>query len=424
MSVNSKLPIKGLFIWLICAIFFTYEFLLRTVLGTFESDIIAALNITIVSFALLSTTSYQLIYGAMQLPVGFLVDRFGLKATLASAVIICSLSVFGFSISQHFNTALVMRMLMGLGSSFGFVCVLVAVYDWLPHKYIAFFIGLSQFIGTLGPMIAAGPLLSLVHELQLSWRSLFLYCSIVGLIIAGCVLIFVRNNQSSSESMIILKTPQSVVSNVLALISQPQVWLIAIYSGSTYFVIDYLSENAGISFLQLNGISATSSSFMITVAWLGFAISCPIVGIISDRIKNRTLTLIGTACIGLVSALCIFYLPLTSFWYFIAFFCLGIGTTGQSVAFAIMAEQCNNNYLAAGLGLNNAMMFFFASFFAPFIGFLLHRISHASTPQLSDYHQAFWVIIAMIVLGLIISSCFIKETFCKSTKYMTRLKQD
>ncbi|WP_367608019.1 hypothetical protein [Legionella sp. W05-934-2] len=42
--------------------------------------------------------------------------------------------------------------------SFGFICLLISVYDWLPRKNAALFIGLSQFIGTMGPMLAAGPL--------------------------------------------------------------------------------------------------------------------------------------------------------------------------------------------------------------------------------------------------------------------------
>ena len=74
--------------------------------------------------------------------------------------------------------------------------MLIAVYDWLPHKNIGLFIGLSQFIGVLGPMMAAGPLDSLSQAGGISWRYVFIILAIVGVVLAGITLLIVKNKLS------------------------------------------------------------------------------------------------------------------------------------------------------------------------------------------------------------------------------------
>ena len=421
MADNNKLSFAGTVIWIICAVFFMYEFLLRTVLGTFEHPIIYDLNLNLITFAILSSTSYQLIYGMMQIPVGLITDRFGLKKTLFFATVICALSVAGFSLTYNFHTAVIFRIIMGFGSSFGFVCLLVAVYDWMPKKNIAFFIGLSQFIGTMGPMLAAGPMNSVANESHVDWRYIFYGLAIIGIVIAVLVLLVVKNNQDYTGSFQILKRPKPVASDIYHLIKQPQVWYIAVFSACVYFVIEYLSENSGKAFLILNGYGASTASYMLTIAWLGYAIGCPLLGFISDIISKRKAMMILSAILCLISAIIIFYLPINVILLSLAFFMLGVGASGQSIGFAIMAEQCNHNYLAAGLGLNNAMIMLVAAINAPIIGWLLSIFSKESVLSISDYQQAFILIIVLMIAALMLSIFFIKETFCKSMKETTKL---
>ena len=229
MSQNQKMSFIGTIIWLVCALFFMYEFLLRTILGTFEHPIIQDLNLNLVTFAILSSTAYQLAYGVMQIPVGIITDRLGLKKALFVAVFFCALAVTGFGMSFGFDSAFVFRVLMGLGSSFGFICLLVAVYDWMPRKHIALFIGLSQFIGTMGPMLAAGPLNSLSSHSDLPWRYIFYALGAIGIVIAIIVLLIVRNNTDYTGSFRILKRQERLQVNLGQLMRQPQVWYIACY---------------------------------------------------------------------------------------------------------------------------------------------------------------------------------------------------
>ena len=421
MSQNQKMSFIGTLIWLVCALFFMYEFLLRTILGTFEHPIIQDLNLNLITFAILSSTAYQLVYGMMQIPVGIITDRLGLKRALFAAVLFCALAVTGFGMSFGFDSAFIFRVLMGLGSSFGFICLLVAVYDWMPRKHIALFIGLSQFIGTMGPMLAAGPLNSLSSHSDLPWRYIFYALGVIGVVIAIIVLLVVRNNTDYTGNFRILKRQERLQVNLGQLMRQPQVWYIACYSACVYFAIEYFSENSGKSFLMLHGFSSDVSSYMLTISWLGYAIGCPLLGFISDRSSKRKRMMVFAAIFAILSVLCITYFPVNVMIISIAFVGLGIGASGQSIGFAIMAEQCNNNYLAAGLGLNNAMIMLVTSLMAPVIGGMLAFLANGKGLTIQNYQHGFLLIIAVVFVGVLISVFLIKETFCKSTKETTKL---
>ena len=422
LAYEIKLSRAGIFIWTICALFFTYEFLLRTVLGTFQHPIMYDLSLSPLSFAILSTTAFLFTYGLMQIPVGLIVDRYGLKKALAFAVTICALTTVLFSFTYQFKTAILIRMFMGLGASFGFICLLVAVYDWMPKKYYGLFIGLSQFIGTMGPMLAAGPLNSLATKGNIDWRTVLLTLGLFGIILLFLVILFVRNNESNLGSFRVIKKPESIMSSISKPVKQPQVWLIAIYSALVYFTLEYLSENEGKAFLELNGFSSNFSSYMLTIGWLGYAIGCPVLGYLSDVFKRRKLVLVAAALVSLISIILVVFFPISKALVVFAFFFLGVGAGGQSVGFAIMAEQCDKTYLAVGLSFNNAIITLLSSINAPVIGWLLDYHAHLPEISLSDYYFAFSFIIVLIALSLIVSLFFIKETFCRPTKGFTVIK--
>lgn len=183
-----------------------YEFLLRTILGTFEHQIISDLDLSILTFSILSSTAYQLTYGIMQIPVGIITDKLGLKKALTLAILVCALGIGLFGVSNSFGAALVYRVMIGFGASFGFLCLLIAVYDWLPHKHIGLFIGLSQFIGVLGPMLAAGPLESLSQAGGIDWRYVFIILAIIGVVLARITIVIVKTminlvNQAKIDSL-------------------------------------------------------------------------------------------------------------------------------------------------------------------------------------------------------------------------------
>lgn len=419
--IDNQLKAKGFLVWGICALFFLYEFLLRTVIGTYQHPVMQDLNLTTFQFSLLSTTIFFVIYGAMQIPAGIIVDNIGLKKSLIIASLICTISSIGFAYSYSYPLAIVYRMLMGFGASFGFICLLISVHDWMPHKYSAIFIGLSQFIGTLGPMAAAGPLDSMSESMSINWRFVFLCLGGAGLILTILIVLFVENNKQKSGKYTILNKPEKILTSILKLFSRIQPLYIALLSASLYFTVEYLSENEGRAFLALKGISITSASYMITIAWIGYAIGCPLLGFLSDFFERRKIIMKISALLGLAAILMILYAPSKQCLQ-AAFFMLGISASGQSIGFAVIAEQFKKQFVAVGFGLNNAMITVVSAINAPLIGLLLDHTKKGVSVSLNEYLSVFNILIVIAVIAVIISTFFLKETYCKSTVEFTVLK--
>ncbi len=416
---DNRLQIKGFFVWGICALFFLYEFFLRTVIGTYQDPLMKDLNLTSFQLSLLSTTVFLLVYGIMQIPASLIVNNIGLKKSLFIGTICCTISSLGLSYANSYLVAIFYRVIMGFGASFGFICLLVSVYEWMPHKYRAIFIGLSQFIGTLGPMVAAGPLNSVSEAAGVSWRFVFLCLSGIGIFLAILVLFLVENKKQKASKYIILNKPEKVSVSLLRLFFRVQPWYLAVLSASLYFTVEYLSENEGRAFLMLKGISINSASYMITISWIGYAIGCPLLGFLSDIFERRKIMMQFCAIASLISTIMILYTS-DKLTLQIAFLLLGFGASGQTIGFAAIAEQFKKQFVTIGFGLNNAMITTSLAVCAPLIGILFdHYTQFGRSITLNEYLLVFNILIVIAAISLVISFFFIKETYCKSFSNFT-----
>ncbi|MDF1683713.1 MAG: MFS transporter [Legionellaceae bacterium] len=422
MLKNIQFSRKGFVVWGICALSFLYEFFLRSSLGTFQHPLMQDLHLTSVEYSLLSSTLFLVIYGFMQVPVGLLIDNIGLKKTLLMGSFICAMASFGFAYSETYLFAVVMRMLMGLGASVGFLCLLVSVNEWMPHRYNALFIGLSQFIGTMGPMLGAGPLENLANQAHMSWQLIFKYLGVLGFGLFFLVYLCVENNHEKTQQYVVLKRPENKVLAFLKLFSYSQAWYIALFSAAIYFPIEYLSENEGRIFLGLKGFSPNFASYMITVSWMGYALGCPLLGFLSDYFERRKNVLSFSAVLGILALVLIIYAP-QKLLVMSGFFLLGVAASGQSVGFAIIGEQFKKQFVVIGLALNEAMITGFAAVNAPVIGWFIDRSKHHALEfRLHDYHMAFSILFIIVITAVIFSFFYIKETFCKSVVDFNCLK--
>lgn len=413
MLKETQFSTKGFVVWGVCVLFFLYEFFLRASLGTFQHPLMHDLHLSSFQYSLLSTTLFSVMYGVMQIPVGLLIDNIGLKKVLLLGATISAFSCVAFAYSNTYYLAVMARMLMGIGASVGFLCLLVSVHEWMPHRHNALFIGLSQFFGTMGPMFSAGPLEDLVASAHISWHVIFNALGMIGLGLVVLIIFFVENSQERAEKYVILKRPESIRVTLLKLFSRSQAWYIALFSGSVYFAIEYLSENEGRIFLGLKGFSESFSSYMITLAWVGYAIGCPLLGFLSDYFKRRKGVLMVAGVFSVVSILMVIFSE-NKYLLMMGFFLLGFSASGQSVGFATIAEQFKKQFVPIGLALNNFMVMILIATNAPTIAFIIDKAKSKPDFGLSNYYEAFSLLIVVSVIALVMSFLLIKETFCKS----------
>ncbi|MBC2602371.1 MFS transporter [Puniceicoccus vermicola] len=414
---SDRIRLVGVFIWTIAAGFFLYEFFLRTVLSSVETPVMKSLGLNAETFSILGSC-YYLTYGLMQIPVGIIVDRLGVKLTMVISTAICAGSAILFAVSQGFWMGLSARMLMGFGSSFAFITLLVIVREWFPRKYFGFFAGLSQFVGTLGPIFAGGPLVALLDDANMTWRTIIAVSGLLGFGLTLLSLLFVRGKKPDNPHEIQFLLPKTPLKEqVLTLLSNRQAWCVALYSALIYTSIATLGAMWGENVLEAKGLSDELAGDAASVLWIGYAIGCPVSGLISDCLKRRKIVLIGLAIVALLATASLQFFQSGGFLLFgTIFFMIGFAGGAQNVGFAMIVEKVSERLSATSMGLNNGLMLLFDTVNPIVFGFLVTlTLQNKSSTNFDaeNFRYALTYIPILCLIALLVSIFCLKETYCK-----------
>jgi len=119
---------------------------------------------------LLSAFSWT--YAFLQVPVGWLAERYGAQRILAAGLTIWASATMLIGTAHTFAMLLVLRLLLGVGESAGFPCVSKLLAEVVPAKGLGTANGIVGFAYLFGPAIGTyvgGRLMA-----QFGWRSAFL----------------------------------------------------------------------------------------------------------------------------------------------------------------------------------------------------------------------------------------------------------
>ncbi len=133
-----------------------------------------------------------LVYTAMQIPVGLLLDRFGSRRIMLTGLLTLTAAQTLFAVADTYAVALVARLFVGMGDAMIFVCVLRLVNTWFAPRRIPFFTQMTGVLGQLGGIIAAIPMTLALREL--GWTKAYLLAAGLGIVLLVALLAFIRDS--------------------------------------------------------------------------------------------------------------------------------------------------------------------------------------------------------------------------------------
>lgn len=423
MRMNGLSPF-GLFVWSLATLFFIFEMSLQVFLGMVAPEFIKDLQLQPEQFAFLGS-SFYIAYAIMQPNVGILCDRFSVKSVILTAITLCIVGAYLLQLSNGFYSALLARTLIGFGSSCAFIPILIISLNWFPKSYFGFFVGGSQLLGALGPLFAGGPAAILMKHFGGDWRQIVFGMSLFGILLLVITALFMKDRpKGKSHQVIFLEAPTDFFSNARLIFKNRQIWWISIYAGLVYVTIPLLGAYWGSSYLQSRAFTKEESAFIVSMIWVGVAFSSPLIGIISDKIARRKIPMIVSPILGIVSILAILYLPIKNvFLLSSAFFFLGISASGQSLSFALVAENVPKKLRSFILGFNNFFIIAIIAIIPPLVTWIMQMSAKTHSRELitTDFQSGFILIPCFYGIALLISFFKIKETFCKSQYEMHKV---
>jgi predicted MFS family arabinose efflux permease len=172
-------------IFLPFAVGYFLSYLLRNANAVISPDLTRELDLSAADLGLL-TAAYMFAFGAFQLPLGILLDRFGPRRVEAGLLLICAAGCALFATGTAMPQLTAGRALIGLGVSACLMASFKAFSLWFPIERQASLNAAIMASGGLGALAASSPLGVLLP--LLGWRGIFLAIAALALLAAGMIL--------------------------------------------------------------------------------------------------------------------------------------------------------------------------------------------------------------------------------------------
>ena len=140
---------------------------------------------TLSSFAVLQL----IVYAAMQIPVGLMMDRFGVSRVMITGGLLMSGGQLGMALAEEVWVAVGARMLVGAGDAFIFTSAMRLLPDWFAPRMLPMLGQLTGMLGSLGQVVALFPLSLAVGVF--GWAQGFIGVSVAGFltVLIACVVL-------------------------------------------------------------------------------------------------------------------------------------------------------------------------------------------------------------------------------------------
>jgi sugar phosphate permease len=281
-------------IWLVAGGIINY--IDRASLSIAAPEMIRELGLSRTQIGLLGTV-FAWTYAVMQLPAGWVIDRFGAKKAYAVAMIWWSVATYMTGVVGSVSALLVMRALLAVGEAPCWPTSAKITAAWFPMKERGFATGIWDSSSKWGPALAPAVLVALM--VAFGWRSLFHVAGFVGIAFAIVFLFLYRNPEQSKrlskQEFAYIEAGgggrERSISNSThewrGLFTHRSVWgmilgyFCAIWLWNLFLVFLplYLLDRFHISFVQL-GIYAS-------IPWIGGAVGEIIVGYLTKKMVDR-----------------------------------------------------------------------------------------------------------------------------------------
>jgi MFS family permease len=223
-------------------------------------------------------------YSLTQLPMGWIVDRYGVKVPYAICFAIWCIATAATGVISAFVGLFIMRLIIGAMEA----VVMPASYRWIRHNVSERHTGLAIGIFAMGNKIgtAIGAPVAAWLIVAYDWRFMFVITGLLGLIWLVPWLKLVKNDLPSKAEMPAARRRASSVS-FRSIMSSPVVWGAMIvnfcYAYFTFYCMTWMPAYL----VEQQGLSLQQSGLYTFFSFAGIAIVAVIAGWAADRIIER-----------------------------------------------------------------------------------------------------------------------------------------
>lgn len=407
--MRTKQGNKRWIIWGLLALIYAFVFFHRLSIGVMREDLMSEFSINAVTFANIGAT-YFYVYLIMQIPSGILVDFIGAKRLIVIGTLVAGVGSMIFSIAPKIVWIFIGRFIVGLGVSVIFVSILKIQSELFEDSEFATVTGMTSLVGNLGGVFAQMPLALLLY--YFSWRITFLSIGILTLVLAIIASFMVENDfnlQTQNNAEQNLKENFKVkLSNILR---NKHTWPPFIVFAVVFGSYVAFTGTWGLTYLmEVYDIGKIEASKYTFVATISLAISCVVIGKLSDTLKNRKKIVVSGMFINVLSWITIVYGSnvISNKILMVAITLMGASCSIVVICFTLAKELNPPNLVGTSTSVVNMGGFAGATIIPVMIGNYIDKYQEIFTSSEALSKSFVYCVIATII-GLFFSF-IIKET--------------
>jgi MFS family permease len=411
--MSSKLPVAAIGAWLLVALYYFYQYALRSAPSVMMQQLTGAFEVNALGVSAIVGMFYYG-YSPFSLVAGTSIDRFGAKLIIPIGAAVVGIGALLFG-TGNVALANIGRFLQGAGGAFALIGAVYLITKNFPASVAASFIGVTQMFGMAGGsagQFLVGPII----KNGISWDRFWIYAGCLGLVISGVLLILLPKEtpkpttSRSGAFATLLRSLGRVFRN-------PQSILCGLISGLLFIPTTILGMTWGVRFLQeARGREFEAAVTLAATVPLGWMIGCPLLGFISDRLGRRKPVIFGgTIMLLAVVTWVLFGNPEILRGHTVGIL-MGIASGAAMLPYSIIKEANPPELGGTATGVVNFLNFTFSALLGPIFGSRLVEMPQGDINLALAHYQAGFKPLLYGIIAALILTFFLKETGPASRK--------
>jgi len=411
--MSSKLPVTAIGAWLLVALYYFYQYALRSAPSVMMPQLTDAFGVNALGVSTIVGMFYYG-YSPFSLVAGSSMDRFGAKRVIPIGAAVVGIGALLFA-TGNMTLANIGRFLQGAGGAFALIGAVYLITKNFPASMVASLIGVTQMFcmagGSAGQFLV-GPII----KSGFSWDRFWIYTGCVGLLISGVLLVLLPKETPKTAT----GGPGAVATLLRSLgkvFRNPQSILCGLISGLLFIPTTILGMTWGVRFLQeARGQEYDAAVMLAATIPLGWMIGCPLLGFISDRLGRRKPVIIGGTIMLLAVVTWVLFGNPEILRGATVGILMGIASGAAMLPYSVIKEANPPQLGGTATGVVNFLNFTFSALLGPVFGSRLLQMPEGDVGRALAHYQAGFKPLLYGIIAALILTFFLRETGPASRK--------
>lgn len=391
--------VYGSIVWFIATLFVVYSFCLNTAAAVFATAIKTSLNASDLDVSM-ATGAFILGFAFMQIPAGYLLDKFNSRYVISSGILLLALGNISISFSGNLTIFTLSNFLQGVGASFAFVGAAVLISQWFSAKAFPILFGLTQTLSC----ILAGVIHYFFTIILASHTWIDIYRALA---VYGFILFFLAIFIIKSPTILKKTTSLSLKESLQIVLKNKQIWLCTIACALSFGV---LLAYASFWYMQVQQFYAVPNLEAVIISGMiftGIGIGTPLLGWYSNTVKSRVMVIHLTLVLGAMALLMGLFMPHFNIASLIPIkiisFFIGFLLSGSMLFYTIISEVSSDNTRGVGLSVLNTGVFLLNTLML-FIPYMFR------TQDSAQFFTYLWIMPFSVMIAILLLY-FVKDSY-------------